>query len=269
MNVFKLKCQKLTNLIDKYTKKDIVIAFSGGVDSSLLLKIACDCAKINKTNVYAVTVQTMLNSVKEIDFTSKNAQEIGAIHKIIEIDELNEAGISENPKDRCYICKKYMFSKIKEYAKSVGADKIIDGTNSDDLGTYRPGIKALKELGIISPLAGVEMSKKDVRKLALEYGISASDKPSTPCLATRFEYGTKLDYDKIRKVEKAEEYLSSLGFYNVRLRVHRDIARIEVDSENLVKIINKKDDVIEFIKALGFKYVTVDLEGFVSGSMDR
>lgn len=269
MNEYEVKCQKLTKIIENYTKNDIVVAFSGGVDSSLLLKIACDCAKKSKKKVYAVTIHTTLHTVKEKDFTCENAEKMGAIHKIIEIDELNEAGIINNPKDRCYLCKKYMFSRVCDFATSVNVGIIIEGTNSDDLNTYRPGIKALGELGIASPLANAGMTKEDVRTLAAEYGIPASNKPSTPCLATRFEYGMTLSYDKIRKVEKAEEYIRALGFYNVRLRVHGDVARIEVDSEDILKLIELKSEVVMFVKSLGFKYVTVDLEGFISGSMDR
>lgn len=269
MSDFELKCQKLTNLIEKYTKNDIVVAFSGGVDSSLLLKIACESAKIHKKKVYAVILYTTLHTVKELDFTVKNAVKMGAVHKIIEIDVLKEAGIENNPKDRCYLCKKYMFSKVTEFAKSVGADVVIDGTNADDIKVYRPGIKALAELGILSPLCEVGMTKEEVRALASKYSISASQKPSTPCLATRFEYGLKLDYDKIRIVEKAEEYIRSFGFYNVRLRVHGSIARIEVDAEDMPLLINKKEDIVSYVKNLGFKYITLDLEGFTSGSMDR
>ncbi|MBR5517744.1 MAG: ATP-dependent sacrificial sulfur transferase LarE [Clostridia bacterium] len=269
MNDFELKCQKLTNLIEKYTKNDIVVAFSGGVDSSLLLKIACESAKIHKKKVYAVTLYTTLHTVKELDFTVENAEKMGAIHKIIEIDVLKDAEIENNPKDRCYLCKKYMFSKVTEYAKTIGADVVIEGTNADDLTVYRPGIKAVRELGILSPLADVGMTKAEVRTFAAQYNITASEKPSTPCLATRFEYGAKLDYDKIRIVEQAEEYIRSLGFYNVRLRVHGSIARIEVDVQDMPLLMNKKEDVIRFVKKLGFKYITLDLEGFTSGSMDR
>jgi len=269
MKDFELKSHKLTNLIENYTKNDIVIAFSGGVDSSLLLKIACESAKIHKTKVYAVTLYTTLHTVKELGFTVENAQKMGAIHKIIETDVLKEAGIENNPMDRCYLCKKYMFSKVMEYAKTVGANVVIDGTNADDLTVYRPGIKAIKELGILSPLADVGMTKSEVRGFAAQYNIKASEKPSTPCLATRFEYGAKLDYDKIRIVEQAEEYIRSLGFYNVRLRVHGSIARIEVDVCDMSLLLNEKEKIVRYVKNLGFKYITLDLEGFSSGSMDR
>ncbi len=269
MKSFNEICHKLTNLIYDFTKHDIIVAFSGGVDSSLLLKIACGSAKISKTKVYAVTIHTSLHPVKDINFTTEIAKKYGAIHKIIEIDELSEAGITENPVNRCYLCKKYMFSKIKDYAKTVGVELIVEGTNRDDLGMYRPGIRALGELGILSPLAEVGLTKDDVRKMAAQHSVSASKKPSTPCLATRFEYGMRLEYSEIKKVEKAEEYIRSLGFYNVRLRVHGKVARIEVDTKDIPMLVSKKDDVVAYIKNLGFKYITLDLEGFVSGSMDR
>lgn len=269
MNEYEVKCNKLTKIIDNYSKNDIIVSFSGGVDSSLLLKIACDSAKKNKNKVYAVTFHTMLHSVNEIDFTCESAKKMGAIHKIIKIDELNEAGIIDNPKDRCYLCKKFMFSKVCDFGKEINASIIIDGTNYDDLNKYRPGIKALNELGIKSPLAELGMTKEEVRKYASELNVSSSHKPSTPCYATRFEYGMTLNYEKIKNVEKAEEYIKSLGFYNVRLRVHGNVARIEVDSKDIFKLIGLKEDIVSFMRNLGFKYVTLDLEGFVSGSMDR
>ncbi len=269
MKDFDDKCNKLTKIIDNCTKNDIVVAFSGGVDSSLLLKIACNCAKFNNKKIYAVTVFTIMNTAKEYDFTRNSAEKIGAIYKNIDVDILNEAGIINNPTDRCYLCKKYMFSKIYDFAKSVKVDCIIDGTNFDDLQAYRPGIKALKEFNVLSPLAQVGMTKEEVRRLATDYNIPACDIPSTPCLATRFEYGATLNYEKIKKVEQAEDYIKSLGFYNVRLRVHGDLTRIEVDFDDISKIVKLRVDIINFLKKLGYKYITLDLEGFNSGSMDR
>ena len=269
MKNYTLKCQKLTKIIENCTKNDVVIAFSGGVDSALLLKIVCDYAKESNVNVYAVTINSVLNAVKEIDFTQQIAKEFGAIHKIIELDPLKDAKIYDNPKNRCYLCKKYMFERICEFAKSVNADCIMDGTNFDDTQTYRPGLKALDESGIISPLVMAEFTKEDVRKLASEYGVSASNKPSTPCLATRFEYGTTLTQDKIKIVEEAEEYIKYLGFYNVRVRVHDSLARVEVDYNDVPKLVENRESIINKLKELGFKYITVDLEGFVSGSMDK
>ena len=267
-NDFREKSKKLLTLIDNYTDKDILIAFSGGVDSSLLLKLACESAHKNNKKVYAVTVHTQLHPMNDIVIAKEVAKEAGAIHLVIQIDELEDAGIKDNPVDRCYLCKKYLFSKLKEVATNLNIDTILEGTNEDDLHVYRPGIKALDELGIKSPLAKANMTKADVRRLAHEYNISVAQRPSTPCLATRFPYGTNLSYENMKKVEQAEEYLRSMGFYNVRVRVHDDIARIEVDEIYMDKLIFERKNIINYMKNLGYTYITLDLEGFRSGSMD-
>ena len=265
---FREKSKKLLTLIDNYTDKDILIAFSGGVDSSLLLKLACESAHKNNKKVYAVTVHTQLHPINDVVIAKEVAKEAGAIHLVIQIDELEDAGIKDNPVDRCYLCKKYLFSKLKEVATNLNIDTILDGTNEDDLHVYRPGIKALDELGIKSPLTKANMTKADVRRLAQEYNISVAQRPSTPCLATRFPYGTNLSYENMKKVEQAEEYLRSMGFYNVRVRVHDDIARIEVDEIYMDKLIFERKNIINYMKNLGYTYITLDLEGFRSGSMD-
>ncbi|MFA9377615.1 MAG: ATP-dependent sacrificial sulfur transferase LarE [Lachnotalea sp.] len=268
MNSYEEKTDKLKLLLNDYTKKDVMVAFSGGVDSSLILKMACDNAMKNGTKVYAVTLHTMLHPASEIENAQKVAKEVGAIHLIIEVNELNHAGILNNPTNRCYLCKKYLFEEVKKKAQELQVDCIMEGTNEDDLHVYRPGIKAIKELGIISPLALADMTKSDVRKLALEKKISVSGRPSTPCLATRFPYETALSYEKMRTVEKGETYLKALGINNVRLRIHEEIARIEVDEQDITKILACKNEVIIYLKSLGYQYVTIDLEGFRSGSMD-
>lgn len=265
---YKKKVQKLRSAIDEYTNTNIIIAFSGGVDSSLLLKIACEAASRKHKKVYAVTIHTELHPMNDLTIAKRVAEEAGAEHLIIKVNELQEAGINKNPENRCYLCKKYLFSKIRELAYTLNVNLILEGTNEDDLYVYRPGIKALKELGIISPLAEAKMSKKDIRKLAGEYGISVANRPSAPCLATRFPYGTELSYEEMKRVEEAEEYLKSLGFYNIRVRVHRETARIEIDSIDMDKLLRNKDGVIFKLKELGYHYVTLDLEGFRSGSMD-
>ena len=256
-------------MVKDIAKSDSAVAYSGGADSSLLLKKMCDAAKAEGTKVYAITLSSMLNPVSEIEECKITAEKFGAVHKTIFIDSLEEAGITDNPKNRCYLCKKYMFSKLADFAGSVGAKKIADGTNFDDLHTYRPGLRALAELGIISPLAKAEFTKDEVRTLASQYGIFSADKPSSPCMATRFPYGTKLSEKEIKRAEAAEDYIKSLGFYNVRVRVHGDIARIEVDSGDIRRLSELKDEVSSFLGCLGYKYVTLDLGGFVSGSMDR
>lgn len=268
MKNFKEKCEKLVSLIDDYSKKDILIAFSGGVDSSLLLKLACESAKKNNTKVYAVTVHTELHPMNDIVIAKEVAKEAGAIHSVINVDELESAGIKNNPVDRCYLCKKYLFSKLKEVAKELNIETILEGTNEDDLHVYRPGIKALGELGIISPLAKAKMTKSDVRQLAGEFGISVANRPSTPCLATRFPYGTSLSYENMQKVERAEDYIRELGLYNVRVRIHDDIARVEVDDNEMDKLMCHRKEIVAHLKELGYEYITLDIEGFRSGSMD-
>ncbi|MCB8566002.1 ATP-dependent sacrificial sulfur transferase LarE [Fusobacterium ulcerans] len=268
MKTYEEKCSYLQKLMEKYTQENVVVAFSGGVDSSLLLKTACINAVKNGTKVFAVTMHTTLHTMNEIESSKETAGEVGAEHLIISVDELKEAGIENNPVERCYLCKKYLFQKMKDKAESLGVKIILDGTNEDDLHMFRPGLKALKELEIKSPLAESDFSKTDVRKLAEEYGLSVSKKPSTPCLATRFPYGSRLSYEEMKKVEKGEDFLKNLGLYNVRLRVHNDIARIEVDKEDIVKIVVYKEAIISYLKELGYRYITLDLEEFRSGSMD-
>lgn len=268
MITYEEKCIYLYKLMEKYTQENVVIAFSGGVDSSLLLKVACINAEKNKTKVFAITMHTTLHTMNEIENSRVIAREIGAEHLIINVDELKEAGIENNPVERCYLCKKYLFQKLLNKAETLGIKTILDGTNEDDMHMFRPGLKALKELEIKSPLAEADFTKADVRKLAEEYGLSASKKPSTPCLATRFPYGSRISYEEMLKVEKGEEFLRSLGLYNVRLRVHNDIVRIEVDQEDIVKIVVYKEAIIHYLKKLKYRYITVDLEGFRSGSMD-
>lgn len=268
MKTYEEKCSYLQKLMEKYTQENVVVAFSGGVDSSLLLKTACINAAKNGTKVFAVTMHTTLHTMNEIESSKETAGEVGAEHLIISVDELKEAGIENNPVERCYLCKKYLFQKMKDKAESLGVKIILDGTNEDDLHMFRPGLRALKELEIKSPLAESDFSKTDVRKLAEEYGLSVSKKPSTPCLATRFPYGSRLSYEEMKKVEKGEDFLKNLGLYNVRLRVHNDIARIEVDKEDIVKIVVYKEAIISYLKELGYRYITLDLEGFRSGSMD-
>ncbi len=265
---FKTKCANLLSDIDKYTEKDIVIAFSGGIDSSLLLRLATLKAKEKGTKVYAVTIHTQLHPMNDLNIATRVAEEMGAIHKVIHVDELKEADIENNPVDRCYRCKKHLFTSLLELVKEYGATYLIDGTNFDDLNQYRPGIKALKELGVLSPLAKNELTKAEIRNYASEYNISVAQRPSAPCLATRFPYNTKISYEIMRNIEVAEDFVRDLGFYNVRVRVHGDIARLEVDKDDFVKFMDFNDVILVKMKELGFVYITLDLEGFRSGSMD-
>ncbi len=268
MDDYERKRELLKKQISGYASKDVIVAFSGGVDSSLLLKIACDAAKERKTMVYGVFLHTMLHPQGELEEAARVARETGAVFRKLEIDELEGAGIADNPVDRCYRCKRYLFERILKEADRLGVCKVLEGTNGDDLHVYRPGIRAIGELGIVSPLADVKLTKKEVRRMSEEYGISVFKKPSTPCLATRFPYGTRISYEEMQKVGEGEAFLKTLGLYNVRLRVHDKIVRIEVDQEDMMTMIEQRGVITEYLKSLGYIYITLDLEGFRSGSMD-
>lgn len=260
---------KLETYMSRFSQEDLCLAFSGGADSSLLLKAALDAVKGSGHNVYAVTFNTRLHPPCDLQAARQTAGELGGIHIVLEIDELEQREIAGNPVDRCYLCKHQLFTKLTEFAAGKGIRHIFDGTNWDDLHVYRPGIRALKELGIISPLARLHISKDQVRQLAAEYGISAASRPSTPCMATRLPYGSMLNYGLLERIETGESWLREQIGGNVRLRVHGEVARIEVDASSMEKMLQLSAQAAGQLKALGFHYVTLDLEGFRSGSMDQ
>lgn len=267
MNAESRKVQ-LESWLLEHAKEDICLAFSGGVDSSLILKVAADAVRKTNRQVHAVTFDSRLHPACDLEIARTVAGELGGIHKVITVDELEQKDIRMNPVNRCYLCKHHLFNTLREYAHSQGITTILDGTNEDDLHVYRPGIAALKELGILSPLAELHMTKQEVKELAVLYGISVSSRPSTPCMATRLPYNTELDYDVLRRIGEGEAYLKTLISGNVRLRLHGDIARIEIDKENFKDFLKEYENAVDFMKKLGFSYVTLDLEGFRSGSMD-
>ena len=262
------KKQKLQKQMLVYAQGDMLVAFSGGVDSSLILKLAVQAAAKTGHKVYGIMVHTMLHPMGEGEDARTTAEQIGAEFRVLEIDELKGADILDNPVDRCYRCKKYLFRNLIEEGEKLGVSAMMEGTNEDDLHVYRPGLRAIRELGIHSPLAEAGMTKAEVRKLAGELGISVSNKPSMPCLATRFPYGTRISYEAMRKVDEGEVFVRSLGFYNVRLRIHNDVARIEVDVNEMPRLLEHCEQIVAKLKNLGYDYITVDLEGFRSGSMD-
>jgi uncharacterized protein len=260
--------KRLSNYLEEHSKEGICIAFSGGVDSSLLLKVACDIGKQYGQPVLAVTFETKLHPHGDLLEAKALADTFGALHKTIEVDEFSDPEIMYNPVDRCYRCKSLLFQTLMHYANKEGYQFLIDGTNYDDLNAYRPGMKALKELGIHSPLLELEITKAQIRSLAADLGIASSDRPSAPCLATRFPYGTKLDFEVLERIDQGEQYIKGFGFYNVRLRLHQDILRIEIDKRDFMKLVEYQEQMVEKLKELGFLYITLDLEGFRSGSMD-
>lgn len=211
--------------------EDICLAFSGGVDSSLLLKVAADAAAETGKKVYAVTFDSRLHPSCDLRIARQVAGELGGIHQVMEVDELEQEEIRMNPVNRCYLCKRHLFMTLKKLAGEKGVRRILDGTNEDDMHVYRPGIRALKELGIISPLAELHITKEAVKGMASEYGISVASRPSTPCMATRLPYNTRIDYDVLDRIAQGEAYLRDVLPGNVRLRLHGGIARLEVDNE--------------------------------------
>ena len=259
---------KLEQLMIHNMSAGICLAFSGGVDSSLLLKIACDTGKKMNHPVLAITFETKLHPHGDLDEAKALAESFGAVHKVIEVDEFSDPEIMYNPVDRCYRCKNLLFKTLIKTAENEDYHYLIDGSNYDDLNAYRPGMKALKELGIHSPLLELQITKKEIRSLSSDLNIVTSARPSAPCLATRLPYGAVLDFDLLERIDLGERFIKSLGFYNVRLRAHNDILRIEIDKEDFMKFMECQEAVLKRLKELSFVYITLDLEGFRSGSMD-
>ena len=271
MNHYQEKKEALYQCMEELVKQDLCIAFSGGVDSSLLIKLAKLCADRQQTGarIYAVTFDTMLHPACDLELARQVAEETGVFHEVLFIDELEEAGIRYNPENRCYLCKKALFSRLQSFAAQKGISRILEGSNEDDLHVYRPGIQAVRQLGILSPLAQCGFTKEEVRKLAAELGISVASRPSTPCLATRLPYGAELRQEILEKIGAAEAYLREQGFSVVRLRLHGDIGRIEIPKEDFSRLLQQSGEISGRLKELGIPYVTLDLQGFRSGSMDE
>lgn len=269
----KKKEEQLAAVMDEYGKGPVCLAFSGGVDSSLLLKLACDAAGRYGSSVWAVTFDTMLHPACDLENAKRVAGEMNASHIILSVDELEQEELRNNPVNRCYLCKRRLFLRLREFASENRCSVLLDGTNADDQKEYRPGLAALKELGVKSPLAACGFTKREVKALAARYGISAASRPSAPCMATRLPYGARLDYALLKRIEEGEAFLRKELFPegqpgNVRLRIHGDTARLETDVSQFSAVLEKREQIAEGLKALGFTYITLDLEGFRSGSMD-
>lgn len=262
------KKQMLRNLLNEYTETDSCIALSGGVDSGVLAFWAGKCAREQKTRVYGVTFDTVLHPAADLEAARQSALKAGILHKVLGINELEFADIRSNPENRCYLCKKSLYQQLMKFGRERGISVFMEGTNQDDLSLYRPGIQAVRELGIRSPLAECGLTKEEVRTLAMEAGIPAASRPSAPCMATRLPYGAALDLSLLRRIEAAEEALHEMGFPVVRVRYHHPVARIEVEKADILRAAGQAECVVRLLNALDFPYVTLDLEGFRSGSMD-
>lgn len=246
----------------------VAVAFSSGVDSTFLLKVAHDTLG---DDAVAITMKSASVPVRELEESSAFCRKEGIRQIIVETDQMSIEGFSDNPPDRCYICKRALFSRMISVAGENGFEYIVEGSNLDDMGDYRPGMKALTELDILSPLRDAQMTKSDIRILSKELGLPTWDKPSFACLATRFVYGDKITEEKLRMVDMAEQRLLDLGFTQFRVRIHGDIARIEIKPSEFEKIIvpEVSSSLNSYFQELGFRYVTLDLGGYVMGSMNK
>lgn len=247
-------------------KKSVLVAFSGGVDSSVLAALAY---RALGDNAMAVTADSQTLAPGELDNAKKVAQEIGIKHLVIFYDELGEPDFAKNPQDRCYYCKKGLIRELKKVAAKNHINTIVEGTNISDLKVHRPGHRAVIEEDVYNPFVEFEVTKEEIREIARKLGLSTADKPSMACLSSRFPYGQAITIEGLKRVGEAEKYLKELGFPIVRVRDHTGIARIEIMPSDMERFMGRREDIVSVFRKLGFTYITLDLMGFRSGSMDE
>jgi uncharacterized protein len=261
--------KKLDKLIDFLTDKKIIVAFSGGVDSSLLAYLS----KKHGKETILVTEKSVLYPEEEIKDTKNFSKKHGIEHIIIGRNPLEDSKFTRNPKDRCYVCKLGLYEDIKKIYEKKNFDIIVDGSNADDLRDYRPGMKALKELEISTPYVRFGISKSDIREICQHFELEVQSKPSMACFSSRIPYNESIDKDKLERIRKAEKFLrNQYQLSQLRVRHHRNkLARIELLPKELKKVMNEEDLklITKNLKEIGFNYITLDLEGFRSGSMNE
>ena len=261
------KAEKLESLVAGLGSA--AVAFSGGVDSSLLAAVA---RKVLGDKAAAVTGRSRSFPARELLAAEDLASRLGLRHVVVDSEELDLPGFSQNPPNRCYLCKRELFGKIKEEARKLGLSAVVEASNADDAGDFRPGLAALAELGILSPLRECGMSKAEVRALSRHMGLPNWDKPSFACLASRFPYGESITPERLDRVDRAETLLLGMGVRQVRVRFHDhgDLARVETDEEGfgIVADPERRQEILARFRELGFLYVTLDLAGYQSGSMN-
>ncbi len=261
--------EKLTQLQTLFTAMDqALIAYSGGIDSTLVAKIAYD---VLGDRAVAITAESPSLLPEDLEDARIQAGEIGIPHKIVQTHEMDNPNYTANPVNRCYFCKSELHDTLKPLALQWGYPYVVDGVNADDLRDYRPGIQAAKERGVRSPLAEVGVTKTEVRELSKYLGLPWWDKPAQPCLSSRFPYGEEITIPKLQRVARGERYLRQLGLKNLRVRSEQDTARIELPPEQIKEFVLTTDlpQLVTAFQSFGFLYVTLDLEGFVSGKLNR
>jgi len=258
--------QKLSSLITRLTDvPSALLAFSGGVDSSFLLR----AMKLSGIPFLAITGQSETVPEKDLQQASSFALQEGVQHRVIMTGELQNESFLNNPPDRCFFCKQDLFQRMRQIAEEESFEALYDGSNADDLKDFRPGRKAARLYGVQSPLAEAGLSKDEIRQLSKKLGLAAWNRPSSPCLSSRFPYGQRITLPLLRRVEQAEEFLKSIGIEIVRVRIHNDVARIELPENEMALLLKNRQAVADRLKALGFNFVSLDLEGFRSGSLNR
>lgn len=259
---------KIEGIYSIFRDKSVLVAFSGGVDSSLMVSLARDVAR----RVLAVTVNSQLIPPEEVERAVKVACELCVDHMVVWIDRLSNPQFVSNPPNRCYYCKKELSRFLKKIAFEQGCELVVEGTNVSDMVGHRPGVLALREEGILSPYLMVGLTKEEIRLIARERGLSVYNQPSMACLSSRIPYGEIITGEKLSRIAEAERFIKQLiGVEVIRVRSHGDIARIEVGKDEWEKLFSTKilDKIAKKIKALGFKYCTLDMEGYRTGAMDE
>ena len=244
----------------------VAVAFSGGVDSTFLLKAAYDALG---DKCVAVTASSCSFPERELKEAKAFCEANGIRHVVVHSEELEIEGFRRNPKNRCYLCKHELFEKIWAIAHELGLNAVVEGSNTDDNGDYRPGMIAVKELGVLSPLRQVGLSKAEIRELSREWGLPTWNKQSFACLSSRFVYGETINEERLSMVDRAEQLMLDEGFHQVRVRIHGTIARIEIEPVEFKKLLQMREKIYSAFRAYGFSYITLDLGGYRTGSMNE